>query len=455
LKPSEFAHRLLVSLARQIREGEGQAPKRDKVIERIMKDSGIDSNDEQYNFWRERLNKRLSLLMDEEKGESMLLVQLIEGACDDCIDAQPCVDVCPTGAIAKDEQGNFSINEARCVECTWCVDSCITGSIVTRSEFAQVAGMIMQRSEHPVYAILAPSFVGQFGDQVTPEIIKGALKSIGFTDVYEVAMAADVITEHEAEIFVERMQQGEKFMITSCCCPAFIKLVEKIRPKVANLLSPSVSPMIAQGKMLKKREPECRVVFIGPCIAKKAEAKRPDLQPAIDCVLTFKETKALLEAGDVPLDGSLGELEMEDASHDGRIYAHTGGVSVAIERAVKRMAPEYQLKAVQGNGLKECNMYLKQLEAGELDANFMEGMGCPGGCVGGPGTIISADKAAEIVDEHASQARAFAAIENQKAHQWNQNFGEISDLHSKHLNMSGHTSSPQNPPQSTTNMETT
>ncbi|MEG6615529.1 [Fe-Fe] hydrogenase large subunit C-terminal domain-containing protein [Peptococcaceae bacterium 1198_IL3148] len=454
MQPSEFAHRVLVSLARQIREGEGQAPKRDKVIDRIMKDSGITEKDEQYQFWRERLNKRLSLLMDEDKGESMLLVQLIEGACDDCLDMQPCADVCPTGAINKDEKGNFSINPDRCVECTWCVNSCITGSIVTRSEFAQVASMIMQRKEHPVYAILAPSFVGQFGNRVTPEIIKGALKAIGFTDVYEVALAADVITEHEAEIFVNRRQQGENFMITSCCCPAFIKLVEKIRPKVANLLSPSVSPMIALGKMLKNREPQCRVVFIGPCIAKKSEAKRPDLHPAIDCVLTFKETKALLEAGDVPLDGSLGELEMEDASHDGRIYAHTGGVTEAIKRAVKRLAPEYEIKAVQGNGLKECNMYLKQLEQGKLDANFMEGMGCPGGCVGGPGTIISVEKAASLVNEHAQQAKTFAAIDNHKAHVWNDNYGETSDLHSKHLNMSGQIYSTQNPPQPMSRGET-
>lgn len=437
INPSEFAHKLLVSLARQIREGEGQTPNRDKIIDRIMQDSGVDKNDPQYQFWRERVEKRLSLLLDEDKGESLLLVQLIEGACDDCLTTQPCVDICPTGAIAKDQQGNYKINEARCVECTWCVDSCITGSIATRSEFAQVASMIMQRKGRPVYAILAPSFVGQFGEQATPEIIKGALKSIGFTNVYEVAMAADVITRHEAEIFVRRMEKGDKFMITSCCCPAFIKLVEKIRPKVANLLSPSVSPMIALGKMLKAREPNCRVVFIGPCIAKKAEAKRPDLQPAIDCVLTFKETKALFEAGDVALDGSLGEAAMEDASHDGRIYARTGGVTTAIARAVETIAPQYQLRAVQGNGLKECNQYLKQLEEGKLDANFMEGMGCPGGCVGGPGTIISSEKGAAMADQHAKQAKTFAALDNKMAIDWSERYGESSNLHSKHLNMTG------------------
>ncbi|MTI81128.1 MAG: iron hydrogenase [Firmicutes bacterium] len=446
MKPSEFAHRLLVSLAQQINEG--MSSDRDKIVERIMKDSGVSKNDDQYNFWKDRVNKRLSLLLDDDKSESMLLVHLIEGACDDCDDPEPCVDVCPTGAIGKDNGGNYKIDPDRCVECTWCVDTCITGSIVHRSEFAQVAGMIMQRRENPVYAILAPSFVGQFGDNVSPEMFKGALKSIGFTDVYEVAMAADITTVHEAKFFVNQMEKGEDVVITSCCCPAFIKLVEKIRPKASNLISPSVSPMIAMGKMLKNSEPDCRVVFIGPCIAKKAEAKRPDLQPGVDCVLTYKETKALLEAAGVPLDGSLGELEMEDASHDGRIYAHTGGVTEAIVRAVNRISPQYQINPVQGNGLKECNNLLKQIEEGSLEANFMEGMGCPGGCVGGPGTIISKERGAEIVDLHAEQAKVHEALDNQKADIWNKQHGyNNSDMHSEKENMAHHIYNTQEPPQ--------
>ncbi|MBM7855945.1 iron only hydrogenase large subunit-like protein [Desulfohalotomaculum tongense] len=444
MNPNEFAHRLLVSLARQIKEG--QSMDRDRIVNRIMKDTGIEKDDPQYEFWRKRVKKRLSLLLDEDQGENTLLVQLIEGACNHCRDNQPCVEVCPTGAIGRDEQGKYKIDPQKCVECTWCVDNCITGSIVHRSEFAQVASMIMQRSKYPVYAILAPSFVGQFGDHVTPEIFKGALKAIGFSDVYEVAMAADVITAHEAQFFVERMKSGEKFVITSCCCPAFIKLVEKIRPTVKNLVSPSVSPMIAMGKMLKNSTPNCRVVFIGPCIAKKAEAKRPDLQPAVDCVLTYKETKALLEAAGVPLDGSLGKPKMEDASHDGRIYAHTGGVTEAIVRAVKRIDPRYEIRPVQGNGLKECNQLLKQVEEGTLDANFMEGMGCPGGCVGGPGTIIDSKRGAEMVDRHADQAQVFEALDNEQAKIWNQRYGKHSDLHSQKENMTGHVYSPENGP---------
>ena len=439
MQPNDFVHRLLVSLAKQIKEG--KALDRDKIVERIMKDC-FDDSDPQRNFWKERVDKRLSLLLDQDEPEkNPLLVHLIEGACGQCGQCgenEPCVEICPTGAIEKDKHGQYKIVADRCVECTWCVDNCITGSIVHRSEFAQVASMIMQRDEHPVYAILAPAFVGQFGEKVTPEIFKGALKAVGFTDVYEVAMAADNITMHEAREYVERMDRGEKFMITSCCCPAFIKLVEKIRSKVSHLVSESVSPMIAMGKMLKSREHNCRVVFISPCIAKKAEARRPDLQPAIDCVLTFKETKALLEAAEVPLDGSLGELEMEDASHDGRIYARTGGVTEAITRAVKTLAPHLEVKAVFGDGLKECNKLLKELEAGTLDANFMEGMGCPHGCVGGPGTIINSRSAMEIVNAHASQSQVAEAIANDKARQWDEFHGKNADLLSEKKNITGH-----------------
>jgi len=431
LPAQEFAHRLLISLARQIREGKDLD--REKIVEWVLTDS-LDKNDSQYDFWKTRIKKRLDYLLAEEDEEA-LLVRLIEDACSECPENAPCAEVCPTGAIKKDEEGKYRIREDLCVECTLCVENCISGSIITRSEFAQVASMILQSKEHPVYAIVAPSFVGQFGENVTPEIFKGALKEIGFTDVYEVALAADIITHHEAEIFVDRIKKGQDFVITSCCCPAFIKLVEKIRPRVSHLVTPSVSPMIALGRILKKREPNCRVVFIGPCIAKKAEAKRPDLQPAIDCVLTYKETKALLEAGDIPLDGSLGQEEMKDASHDGRIYAFTGGVTAAITRAVKRLSPHLEVKAVYGDGLKECNRLLKEYEEGNLDANFMEGMGCPHGCVGGPGTIIHSELAKKIVQKHAREALYAQAMDNTKAKEWQEQYGEATDLHSKKVSL--------------------
>ena len=436
MNKNDFAHRILVNLAHQMRAGE--ILDRKKLSDRVIAEC-FPKKTEDEQVWLDRINKRLDYLLQDdtyEDNNDPLLVHLIEESCEECsLEKQPCVHVCPTGAITYDDQGKGKINASLCVECGWCVDSCISGVIIARSEFAQVAAMLLQSDGHPVYAILAPSFVGQFGPAVTPEILKAALKALGFTEVYEVALAADIVTLEEAREFCKRMSSGEKFMITSCCCPAFIKLVEKIRPKVAHLVSPSMSPMIIMGKMLKKREEHCRVVFIGPCIAKKAESKRPDLKPAVDCVLTFKETKALLEAAELSLDGSLGYREMEDASHDGRIFAHTGGVSEAINRAVKRRAPELEFRPVKGNGLKECSSLLKQLEEGKLDANFMEGMGCPEGCVGGPGTIIKAAEAALLVKEFAAKAKKQECDDNSFALQWMKDYYADVDANSKKIDM--------------------
>lgn len=431
MNPHEIYHRILVNLARHIRERDTKD--KERLIRGIVSECLPEKKEDQKIY--RQVEKQLDYLLKEDKDDPPL-IDFIEEMCQECeTSAQhPCTDACPTGAISCSD-GIHHINRDLCVECGRCINTCISGAIVARSEFAQVATMLYDSSMKPVYAILAPSFVGQFGQEVTPEIFKSALRSMGFTEVFEVALAADITTLYEAEEFCQRMERGETFMITSCCCPAFIKFIEKIRPKVANLVSPTVSPMIAMGKMLKEREKNARVVFIGPCIAKKNEAKRPDLAPAVDCVLTFKETKALLEAAEIKLDGSLGRLEINDASHDGRIYAHTGGVTEAITRAVKTNNIKLKIKPVKGNGLKQCGELLEKIEKGKIDANFMEGMGCPGGCVGGPGTIIKVEEAAPYVKEFAERSKHFAAGDNPTAHEWMEDYYKIADTLSKKMSM--------------------
>src|SRR5690606_18173997 len=138
--------------------------------------------------------------------------------------------------------------------------------------------------------------------------------------------------------------------------------------------------------------------------------------------LTFKETKAILEAAEIKLDGSLGRTEINDASHDGRIFAHTGGVTEAIIRAVQRQDPNIIVKPVKGNGLKQCGELLREIEEGKLEANFMEGMGCPGGCVGGPGTIIEVEEAAQLVKEFAQRSSQLESFENSTAMQWMESY---------------------------------
>lgn len=416
----DYKYRLMVHLAKALKEGKIN---KGKLVDSVILECFEPKSNPDAEHLKKRVLNYLENLLDQEAGKASPFVQIVSEYCQECHSLdEPCIIHCPTGAVKLGEDGQKYIDHSLCVECGFCVDSCIAGAMLIRSEFARVAAMLYQEQAHPVYAILAPSFVGQFGD-ASPTAIKAALKGLGFSDVYEVALAADIITLHEAREFVERMHRGGKFMITSCCCPVFIKLVEKVRPKVANLVSDSVSPMIALGKLLKKRNPDARVVFIGPCVAKKSEALLKDLQPAVDCVLTFKETSALFEATGLTLTG-FGRNEMGDASHDGRAYAFTGGVTAAITRAVKELDPSLEIRAVKGDGVKECNRLLQELEEGSLDGNFMEGMGCPGGCVGGPGCNISAEKGQEEVRTFAQEAAVVHCSDNDLAVRWETEFSE-------------------------------
>lgn len=415
-----FTERILIHVAKAMRHGEKPFNK-ERLVDEITSDCFPDAEDRK--LWRPIVAQRIDLLLAEE-GALFYHMQDVCRTCED--DRRRCSHVCPVDAI-KHVDGTTTIDWDRCIECGLCVDACIAGAIVARSDFARVAYLLMKSDEQPVYAILAPAFVGQFGDDITPTQLKGALLQLGFTGVYEVAMAADMITSKEAEELVERFQKGENFMITSCCCPAFMRLVEKTKPALVELVSHSVSPMIALGRLLKARE-DCQVVFIGPCVAKKAEAQRPELKDAVDCVLTFKEASALFEAAVVELAAIGQETEMEDASHDGRIYARTEGVTTAITRGVNRIDPSIAVKAVHGDGIKECMTLLKLVEQGKLAANFMEGMGCVGGCVGGPGTIISIDKGRKYANEFAESAVSEAALDNKKAEAWLLEYGPTVDF---------------------------
>jgi iron only hydrogenase large subunit-like protein len=285
--------------------------------------------------------------------------------------------------------------------------------------------MIRGREQGSIYAIIAPAFVGQFGADVDDAQIKDAIMSLGFDDVFEVAMAADIITLREAEEYVRRVDRGEQFVITSCCCPAFLKLVAKVEPASAHLVSDSVSPMIALGRLLKAQNPNARVVFIGPCLAKKAESYQEGLRDAIDGVLTFKEIASLLETAGLNVAAVEGEAGLQDASHDGRIYAYTGGVSEAIIRAIQQMRPDLEPETVRGNGIKQCREILQAVERGELAGTFMEGMACVGGCLGGPGNIVrEADEIAPLLRAYARTAASVSAKENAKASSMMMDYGQ-------------------------------
>ena len=245
--------------------------------------------------------------------------------------------------------------------------------------------------------------MGQFGDSVTMDQLRAAFIKIGFTDMIEVAFAADMLTIEEAVEFNNHVQSENDLMITSCCCPMWIGMLKKVYKDLLPNLTPSVSPMIAAGRVIKELNKDAKVVFIGPCIAKKAEAKEPELAGAIDFVLTYQEVDDIFKALDIVPSKLQGIPTKEYASRGGRLYGRTGGVSIAVYEAIEELYPEKAkyFKAVKANGVKECREILEKAKEGTLNASFLEGMGCAGGCVGGPKVLVPPDKAREALEKFA------------------------------------------------------
>lgn len=332
----------------------------------------------------------------------------LPGLCE--CDDHRCVATCPVGALEVDTNGAVKFNRDACVDCGACVEVCGSGAFGDRSEVLPVLEMVRRPGVH---AIIAPAFAGQW--DVPSGKIATALRRLGFSGVYEVAFGADVTTIMEAREFQERMRRGDRFLITSCCCPAFVKLVERHRPKIANLVSDTVSPMVMMGRLLKKKHPGCKVVFIGPCLAKKAEASLTEFLDAVDAVITFKELSVILDGfGIDPV--ILPETDLlAQSSACGRSYARTGGVTGAIERAARRESGGPQVRALTGDGLHQCSAILSAIEDGTADGNFMEGMACPGGCIGGPGTVTDVSTARDRVEAFSSKSVISFSFDNDEA----------------------------------------
>ena len=234
----------------------------------------------------------------------------------------------------------------------------------------------------------------------------------------ETALYADLITMKEAFEFDEHVREAGDFLITSCCCPVWIKLIEGRYSELSAHISPSVSPMIASGRVIKTLEPQAKVVFIGPCIAKKTEATLPDLAGAIDFVLTFQELAAIFQATEIDPAGQL-DAENAIASRAGRIYARAGGVSEAVAETLARILPKRAgaLQPLKVDGIPQCQKVLEQAKTGLLDANFIEGMACLGGCVGGPGRIVGIEQSTNAVNDYGTAAAAATPVENPQVYQ--------------------------------------
>jgi len=283
----------------------------------------------------------------------------------------------------------------------------------------------------PIYAMIAPAFNGQFTLDVTAGKLRSAFKKLGFDGMVEVALFADILTLKEALEFDRSIHDDKDFLLTSCCCPIWVAMIKHIYHDLIPHMPPAVSPMVACGRSIKHLQPDAITVFIGPCIAKKAEAKEPDIKDAVDYVLTFQEIDDLFKLANInPAD--MPEDERDHSSTAGRIYARTGGVSKAVQTTLDRLSPNRKipLKATQANGAKECKQLLKEISEGKINANFIEGMGCVGGCVGGPKAIIHRDEGTKHVEEYGDSATFKTPIDNPHViHLLNElGFEKVSDL---------------------------
>lgn len=306
---------------------------------------------------------------------------------------------CPFDAIMYDNDNKTTyINYNLCVGCGLCVDSCKEGKILDKVDFIPILDLV--KNNKTVIAAVAPAIIGQFGENVTLDQLRSAFIKIGFSDMVEVAFAADMITIKEAVEFNNHVNSPKDLMITSCCCPMWVGMLKKVYKELVPDLSPSVSPMIGTGRVIKTLNPDAKVVFVGPCIAKKAEAKEKDLLGDIDFVLTFQELDNIFKAFDVKPEELEGIPTKDYASRGGRLYARTGGVSIAVGEAVEELYPHKAklFKAIKAEGVRECKDILNKALTGEIEANFIEGMGCVGGCVGGPKAIIPKDQGTISVD---------------------------------------------------------
>ena len=324
-----------------------------------------------------------------------------------------CEAGCLFNAIVRDMEGKVVIQDRNCTHCGHCIDTCSLDSLVDKKEFIPLVELLKSR-EVPVFAIVAPAIVGQFGPNVSMGQLRSAFKHLGFYGMLEVALFADVLSLKEALEFDKHVLTVQDFVLTSCCCPIWVGMVKRVYDTLVPHISPSVSPMVACGRGVKRLHPGAKVVFVGPCIAKKAEAKEPDIRDAVDAVLTFHELKQIFEATDID-PSQMEDIPSEHSSTSGRIYARTGGVSQSISDTLNRLRPEksVKIKAIQADGIKECKALLRAITSNDIQANFYEGMGCIGGCVGGPKALLEIEVGTARVNEYGLEAHAPTPADNQ------------------------------------------
>ncbi|HEX2956404.1 MAG TPA: [Fe-Fe] hydrogenase large subunit C-terminal domain-containing protein [Chitinispirillaceae bacterium] len=334
------------------------------------------------------------------------------GECSCSDEERSCVKVCPFHAIHIGESGEIKIDCDLCAGCLLCIQECRARNLTSSKDV--IAALRAVRSHKGlVYALIAPAFLGQFSSDVTPGKLRSALKTVGFDGMVEVALFADILTLKEALEFDRNVLTEEDYQLTSCCCPIWIAMIRRIYNKLVPHVPPSVSPMIASGRAIKVLHPDALTIFIGPCIAKKTEAKEKDIAGAVDFVLTFQEVQDIFNIMEIDPSRMI-ESEKDHSSRAGRIYAHTGGVSEAVEATLQKINPDRKITihTQQADGVPACKKMITELLSGKLRANFFEGMGCAGGCIGGPKVLIPHKESWGNVENYGAAAPYSTPIDN-------------------------------------------
>ena len=326
---------------------------------------------------------------------------------------RPCQASCGMDAIGSDEHGKAVINQDKCVACGQCLVSCPFGAIVDKGQIFQVIQSILKGDK--VIAIVAPAFIGQFSGRVSPGKLVTAMKMLGFDSVVEVAIGADMCTIEEAKDFLEKVPNEQNYMATSCC-PAWHSMIEKLFPGEMNKISMTLTPMVFTARLMKKEHPGCKVVFVGPCAAKKLEAIRETIRSDVDFVLTFEELMGMFEAKEIDFAAIPESEGLNEGTAAGRGFAVAGGVAQAVADLVKKEHPDMEVKTARAEGLRDCRKLMTMAKAGKYKGYLLEGMACPGGCVAGAGTILPIDKATKFVEKYSKEAASASPLESPYRH---------------------------------------
>ncbi len=309
---------------------------------------------------------------------------------------RPCSKACGMDAIVSDEHGRADIDYEKCVSCGQCLVNCPFGAIADKSQIFQVIEAI--KSETPVYAIVAPAIAGQFGPKCPPDKLKPLFRALGFADIHQVSVGADLCTIQEAGEFLKHVPEDQPYMGTSCC-PSWSSMAKKLFPDEAKNISMALTPMVFTGRLVKRWKAEsegiteCKVCFVGPCSAKKLEASRKSIRSDVDFVLTFEELAGMIEARGIDVAKLPAEPWDSRASGFAEGFAQSGGVAAAVVEYAKEKDPDREIQTIHAEGLADCRKMLKDAKAGKYNGCLLEGMACPGGCIAGAGTMIPQNKA--------------------------------------------------------------